>query len=789
MDIEFKQFLDNFQADVASLVYTEGDGALFEDKFTEYCLEILENSGETEGPRVCSYIYPGDAGKDWKINGYCFRDLYKGEDNKAYYETLDLFITYYQSDYSYNITKDTFNKGLNQVKRFLNASFKGHIDYIDPSHEIAELVKELAKQSLKFDRVNIFYLINGTSKQSAEKIAIKGFEELGVYVHVWDIQRFFRLSVSSTNREPIEINVGDFTPEGLHGIQCLKVPDLNELYECYMAILPGSVLSKLYAEFSSKLLESNVRAFLGQAGKFNKAIKETIRDKPQMFLPYNNGLSATADYVETKLIDSQLYITKLNDFQIVNGGQTTASLYHTEKQYKDIDLSKVFVQMKLTVIKDIAQKNTEVPLIARFANSQNKISELDLSSNNPFFVRIEELSRRKYVLNLENKNQPVLWYFERVNGQYRESLSKLKASQQKAFKEKNPASNKFVKSDISKFINLWELEPHYVSQGSQKNFLHFTKKINVQIAKNKLPGDNFYKKLIANAIIFKSVDRLFGRKNAGAIGDTNLKSFTVAYTVSYFHHLSENRLDLWKIYEDQQIDPLIEILFRDLIVFTYDHLLKSANNSLISEYVKKESSWNLLRNEKFDIYKYGISHLLVSEEETAEREKEQENVVVDNDIFIVSKITSLGLKFWDGFKIYTGRNEEYKEIELDVWDVVKKLKAQKSLDSTGVKIGKKVLELIDTGIIDLENIKSLSVLEDIEPVNIKAIYDKMAMLKKEDWSSIIALSEQTKIFDNLELSNIKSVQRAINAKEKINEVSLLKTNESLLKLKRFGIKY
>lgn len=176
---------------------------------------------------------------------------------------------------------------------------------------------------------------------------------------------------------------------------------------------------------SNELLESNVRAFLGQTGKFNKGIRDTIREKPQMFLPYNNGITATAENVETMLIDNQLYLTKLLDFQIVNGGQTTASLFHTQKKFKEADLSNVFVQMKLTVIKDVEQKNIEVPNIARYANSQNKVSELDLSSNNPYFVQIESLSRKKYVIDPDNRNMSTLWYFERVNGQYKESLNKL----------------------------------------------------------------------------------------------------------------------------------------------------------------------------------------------------------------------------------------------------------------------------------------------------------------------------------------------------------------------------
>ena len=154
-------------------------------------------------------------------------------------------------------------------------------------------------------------------------------------MHTWDISRLFKINESNSVHEPIEIEFQNFSDNG-KGLQCLKVPSIDNMYDCYLAIVPGEILAKLYKEYSNELLESNVRAFLGQAGKFNKGIRDTIRTKPQMFLPYNNGITATAEGVETKIIENQLVITKLNDFQIVNGGQTTASLYHTQKKFKDV---------------------------------------------------------------------------------------------------------------------------------------------------------------------------------------------------------------------------------------------------------------------------------------------------------------------------------------------------------------------------------------------------------------------------------------------------------------------
>jgi hypothetical protein len=788
MDRVLENYIEELKSDVASRVYSEGEGASFEDKFTEYCIEVLESIGKSEGARVLSYVHPNSQGGiDWKINGFCLKDLAKDENKKEYYETLDLLITFYKNEYDYNITKDDYTKSLNQIKRFINSALKRHIDYIDKSNtELYHLIGTIGNQGKEFDRINVYFLINGFSNHEREKIEIA---DADVFVHTWDIARLFKINESNSVHEPIEIEFDSFSEDG-KGLQCLQVPSIDELYDCYLAIVPGEILAKLYKEYSNELLESNVRAFLGQAGKFNKGIRDTIRTKPQMFLPYNNGITATAESVETKIINNQLVITKLNDFQIVNGGQTTASLYHTQKKFKDADLSKIFVQMKLTVIKDKEQKNIEVPNISRFANSQNKVSELDLSSNNPYFIQIENLSRKKYVVNPENKNQSLLWFFERANGQYRETLNKQTPTQQKKFKEQNPANLKFVKSDIAKFINGWELEPHYVAQGSQKNFIHYTKKITDLVSKKKLPGENFYRKLIANAILFKTIDQLFGRKGVNAIGDTSLKALSVAYTVSYFHYLTNNRIDLWKIYEEQKIDDFLKNQLSQLLIFVYNHIITEASGSLISEYAKRQSSWDKLRNTMYseDLIKT-LNSYLISQEEKIQRENEKEidTNSVEDSVFIISEIQKMGLKFWDGFSKYIDINKPDGFDWSIAFDLLSRLSKSKNLTSREITFGKKVLDYIQTSSQLIDEVKALSKLEETEIVEVKFIYDKLLLVSKDDWKRIIDLANQTKIFNNLELANVKSVQASLTKKEKVKEQAILRAYESLKKLKKFNI--
>lgn len=411
-DFELEQYVQEVFHEVNSMAYSDEDGASKEDKFTEYIMEILAEAGETEGVRLCPYIKENRFENiDLKINGYSIEEGF---------ESLDLFISNYSDSNEIRVLrKPEFDNLLKWSTKFLNAALKGHLDNIEPSIEAFGLANIIKKYRSDFIRVNVFVISNGNIPYDAPKINIKGFNDLQVNIHIWDLERLHRLSQSKYNREPIEINFRktlDVT------IPCLEMPSGNDLYECYLAIIPGVTLAALYKNYGTRLLESNVRAFLQQTGKVNRGIRDTIKEEPHMFLPFNNGLAATAMDVDIDIEKGQKVITEVKDFQIVNGGQTTASLFHTLKKHK-ADLSKVFVQMKLTVIKDEDKKNEIVPFISRYANSQNKVSELDLTSNNAYLIKLEELSRTTYAIDPNDRNKQSIWYFERVKGQYKESLN------------------------------------------------------------------------------------------------------------------------------------------------------------------------------------------------------------------------------------------------------------------------------------------------------------------------------------------------------------------------------
>jgi hypothetical protein len=780
-DFELEQYLQELYYEVNSLVYADDDGASKENKFTEYVMELLAEAGETESIRLCPYIKENKLENiQYKINGYGIEEGY---------ETLHIFITHYQdTNQLYRLNKPDFEKLLKWPASFLNAAFKGHLEDIEPSTEAYGLAKLIKDNYKDIDRVNVFILSNGSIPHDPPKnFTLKGLEDTTFIYHVWDAERLQRLAQSKYNREPIEI---DFRETLGEVIPCLAMPSQNELYECYLAIVPGYVLSTLYRNYGTRLLESNVRAFLQQTGKINKGIRDTIRDEPHMFLPYNNGLATTAQAVKTeKRADGQLVITAVKDFQIVNGGQTTASLFHTEKRFK-ADLSQVFVQMKLTVIKDEEKKNETVPYISRYANSQNKVSELDLTSNNPFLQRLEELSRTTYAIDPNDSNKQTIWFLERVQGQYKEAINKEPTkSKQDAFKLKFPRNQVIIKSEIAKYLNTWNQQPFHVAKGAQKNYTQFLKDVEKDFKKKK-PDRVYWQDIVANALLFQATDNLFGRKNHDPIGDTNIKSQTVAYTLSYFHYLTRNRLNLDQIWTTQAVPEELQVELKKGLKFVYDYL-NNLDVALISEAAKAEKTWtSLIARSNHPMNLELISKYLISDNEFNSRyNSDNADIEQAHKYSALQKITSLGVRFWDGLYLYNFNSDILSKFqETNVSMIRKTLKEYGSMSDNLVQRGNEIVDIIVEKGIDFEKIIALSKLDAKELIDPSVIYIRLRRLKDEDWKRILDLGEQTNTLNFNEISVLKTVIQKLKRNESIDLKRLQATKNAIDKLKKFGLK-
>lgn len=589
---DIKKYYQQLCQEITSRQLANEEGDSQEQTFTRFFLDLLSEAGETENTTVAYDEKDFGTKKAHKINGYAISDNY---------ETVDLFITIYRTGEEIPVIyKKEIDQAVTRITNFFRkATYNNYEDDVAESSPIFEFAHTLGSyQELKDNlvRVNAFILTNGEYKgEIPQSTSLNGNK---IFYRILDINYLFQ--VSEASHVPIEI---DFDEEKAM-VPCLPASTDNEEYQAYVAIIPGTCLASLYERFGSRLLEQNVRSFLQFNGKINKGIRETIKTEPHMFFAYNNGLAATADHIE--LDESGHFISRINNLQIVNGGQTTASIYYTQKKDK-ADISRIYVQMKISVIKKQEQFSEIVSRISKYANTQNKVNDADFTANNQALIEFEKLSR--YILTPMSSDSPLqtFWFFERARGQYKTLRQKegFTKSRQDAFDKKYPKGQVLTKTDIAKYLNAYEevyegkklvIGPYIVARGNEKNYARF---INNNLPENLKKINNVYfEDTIAKAILFKTADKRYGTK-ASAVHIGELKNVTVPYTIALLTRITDGKLDLYKIWKAQQLSPALSDFIFDLMIQVNEFIIKNSVGSHYIEWAKKEECWDKVKGHTF----------------------------------------------------------------------------------------------------------------------------------------------------------------------------------------------
>jgi hypothetical protein len=592
---EILRFYKSLQVDIRFKQLSGEDGGTLEQLFTAEAIALLADAGETEDARVV-YHESVQPRHRHKINAFSIH---------GNYETLDLFVTTFKS--TEEISRIQKSEIMDAAKLAANFYYKatqaGFVGDLEESSEIFDFARTLeCSADLKNNlvRINITILTDGT--YTGEIPADTELNGIPIFYKVADITWLYNLSEKT--HSPIEI---DFIAAG-YIIPCIEALPANGKYQSYLAIIPGRALAEIYERYGARLLEQNVRAFLQFTGKINKGIRETIKEAPEMFLAYNNGLAATAESVEVVQTQAGLHIGKVNDLQIVNGGQTTASIYHTWKKDR-ADISKIFVPVKLSLIKEKENFGVIVSRISEYANTQNKVSVSDLSSNKPFHIRLEKLSRDTWAPAKAGKPLQSRWFYERARGQYRNLRQKEGTTKHKVrlFDSQNPASQVFTKEDLAKYVNACAevyddgnlvIGPHIVVRGSQKNYAHFIK-YNIR----EDPDVLYFEEVVSKAILFRSAERIYGIK-PNAIGD--MRYITVPYSIAWLCQQMGGGPDYGKIWKNQSIPGSLESLLYELMVNIENFIKRFAPGSLYGEWAKKVDCWLEVKNKTFDVDLSGV---------------------------------------------------------------------------------------------------------------------------------------------------------------------------------------
>lgn len=645
---EIDKYYHSLMQDVISLQIGDEEGDTREQVFTRLAIDMLAEAGETENAAVAYDEKALGTKNQHKINAYAISDNY---------ETIDLFISIFDSSEAIRtIGKSDMETATKRITNFFRkAIYNSYVNEVAESSPIFEFANTLANYTELREnlvRVNVLILTNGEYKGDFPKNAeISGYK---IFYRVLDINYLYKISEQS--RVPIELDFKDFEDDSFE-VPCLSANTDNPDYKTYIAIIPGICLARMYERYGARLLEQNVRSFLQFTGKINKGIRDTIRTEPHMFLAFNNGIAATADYLE--LDETKRFVRKIRNLQIVNGGQTTAAIYNTFRKDK-ADISNIYVQVKFSIIERQEEYSEIVSRISRYANTQNKVNDADFSANNPVLVAFEKLSR--YILSpiTINNNMQTCWFFERARGQYKTLRSRegFTKSRQKSFDLKYPKNQVITKVELAKYINAYQevydgrrlvIGPHIVVRGNEKNYAQF---INNNLSDNINKINNVYfEDAIAKCILFKTAEKRYGIKPYN-IGE--LRQVVVPYTLSLVNIITENRIDLYKIWKNQQVSPQLSDFIYELMKQVNQFILERSPVSHYIEWAKKEDCWTTVKSHVWSFNVNEISDDLIDErnlpkrsiidnsEDTEEKRKYEEGIIRSIPFVLWKKIAEWG---------------------------------------------------------------------------------------------------------------------------------------------------
>ena len=545
-----------------------------------------------------------DINKKVKVNGYAISNSE---------ERLQLFIIderYLSSDYEeyYVSLRNQYEEQFKKVQRFIDDAIKGKLDLLSLPENLRNLVKKLNSENgfEQFDVIDIFLLTltatvsNKNNTPQPRDIYFK--EDLKTYSlklgnstsiskeflinkRVIDLNYLYKVFEYQDSGEPLKIV---FKDELQANVEVIKAADERD-FESYLCVLNADLIARLYKKYSTQLLEKNVRSFL-QFNVVNRGIRDTIKNSPEKFIAYNNGLTITATKAKTATKRNTTYLESLEDFQIVNGGQTTAAIYFSRKD--GLDISNVKVMAKINVAKEAKDKELDelISNISQYSNNQSKVSRVDLKARSPKLIALKQYSDT--VMSPTGK----YWFFERAKGDFNTQVRK--SPNPNKLKKDFPIERRFTKELLAKYYCTWGDSPFLVKRGGEKIFRLFIESIDPEDGNGITIDRNFYESLIAKIILFRTLEKVYGQ-GPNSIGQ--LRSAAVPYTVSAIYKWKNDGLIIFEleyIWKKEILSENFKANVYKLLKLMNSLIKQYSESDDYGEYSKKEELWKAIKNSK-----------------------------------------------------------------------------------------------------------------------------------------------------------------------------------------------
>lgn len=655
----------------------------------------LTDAEEFSDFEPCHFEGEGSNRRKLLVDGYAFDEA----DN-----SLALVVAcYFGEDQTSSLDVTDVKLYFGRLRAFIEESLAGHLTEGSRSIEESEpgfgLAHDLISWKRSTDRFRLYLVTDGLLNMRTKDLPEETIDGVPAEFHVWDVARFHHAHESATGRDDLLV---DFQAMG-GSLPCLRAGSAEGEYEAYLCMISGDVLADVYDRYGSRLLEGNVRSFLSLKGGVNKGIRTTILNRPEMFFVYNNGISATAEAVEFAHGKAGLEIVSATNLQIVNGGQTTASLALAKRKER-APLDKVYVQMKLSVLPGTRAAEL-IPDIAKFANYQNKVSDADFFSNHPYHIRLEEFSRRLWAPAKGGAQHHTHWFYERARGQYLNEQAKMSRAEKAKFLLQNPRSQLLTKVDVAKLENTWRLLPHKVSLGSQKNFKEFADWITKRWEQDDTQfHEEYFRRLVALEIIFSSTGRLVSDQ---AWYQGGYRANIVTYSLAKLQQMIIDQggghiLDLRRIWDRQSVPA--ELMQQIAVIAKKIFGALTATDRLtenVTEWAKKEFCWDRVQELKIALSEEVLSRLVDASEVRVASLDARGLQEMDNGIVLQSRVLEVGGEKWGRIRRWAEDKKLLSPMEASLLSVASSIPRRIPSEKQCMRIWDIAKRLIEEGCPDL----------------------------------------------------------------------------------------
>lgn len=662
--------LEEFHQSLIADIQGDADamGMYTQEAFFEKIGEILTEAGEVDQADYAYFEGRGRKNIALQVTG-------SGGDPSDADGVLSLILCDFQVSPDVRTTnsaqlKIQFKKLVEFLRHARKEDFSDKLEETSHGAQLADLIQTRWKS---IEKIKLIYVTNSDNRARVDAMPAGDMDGKPVTYNVWDLKRLQAYVEQGKARADMTVR---FAEDFGGGVPVLKASGADTAFESYIAVIPGVQLAEIYDRWGARLLESNVRSFLQAKGNVNKGIRKTIMEEPHMFLAYNNGLAATAESVELDQTENGLVITSAENLQIVNGGQTTASIHANRKKAGD-GLKDIYVQMKLNVVPTV-MADTVVPRISEFANSQNKVAAADFFANHPFHIRIEELSRKILAPAGDTGYRETKWFYERARGQFADERSRKTEAERKKWDAEFPKQQFFTKTDLAKYENSWAGRPDIVSKGAQKNFSEFAKTIEKVWGRNGAKiNEAWYRHLVSKAIIFRRLEKLV---SAAEWYEGGYRANIVTYAIAKVVHDAEDMdkvVDLSRVWRAQAVPTNLEHALLVAAAEAQDiitHPPEGVRN--MSEWAKKQACWKSFSERKLH-YGDAFLHVLTDPEDAKSEDVEiVEDENLTKSVEAQARVFELGATFWAELKAWGRAKRLLSPSEYGVLDVCSKIPAR-----------------------------------------------------------------------------------------------------------------